>query len=233
MKSTKMITAILACTQTALLANGLLVDSQNKMRNAKQLFTTILRNKNTSLVDYRKATDSIASILACEAMDHIALKKVTAQTQLAPFVGLEFDTNVVLVPILRSGLCLLPTFLRYFETARVDFVGLARDEQTAQAHWYYKNFGTLTGNEYIIILDPMLATGGTAVEVLRKLKTSGANMDKIIFVSVVCAPDGIEKIKTEFPNVKIITVSVDTHLNDKKFIVPGLGDFGDRYFGTE
>jgi len=128
---------------------------------------------------------------------------------------------------------LLPTFLRYFEDATVGFVGLARDEETAQAHWYYKKLPAFSGQEYIVILEPMLATGGTALEVLRELQKSGADMNKIIFVSVVCAPEGIKKVNSEFPDVKIITVGIDSHLNDKKFIVPGLGDFGDRYFGTE
>ena len=138
-----------------------------------------------------------------------------------------------MLPVIRSGLSLLPTFLKYYQNAKVGFVGLARDEETAQAHWYYKKLPALSGKEYIIILEPMLATGGTALLVLEELKNSGADMNKIIFVSVVCAPEGIEKINAEFPSVKIITVGVDSHLNDKKFIVPGLGDFGDRYFGTE
>jgi len=203
------------------------------MRTTKQVFTTILRNKETTMVDYRKATDAVASILACEAMEYIDHQSITIQTPLAPISGLQQKHSVVLLPVLRSGLTLLPAFLKYFENARVGFVGLARDEETAQAHWYYEKFPALTGDEYVIILEPMLATGGTGIEVLTKLEKQGIKQERIIFVSVVSAPEGLEKIYARFPNVKIITVSVDSHLNERKFIVPGLGDFGDRYFGTE
>jgi len=232
MKTAKTLAAIFLCGQTAL-ASNLLVESQNTLKPAKQLFTTILRNKNTTLSDYRKATDVVASALALETMNHMQFKNITIETQLAPIAGIQAESPVVLLPVIRSGLSLLPTFLNYFQNASVGFVGLARDEETAQAHWYYKKIPALSGHEYIVILEPMLATGGTALEVLRELQKTGADMNKIIFVSVVCAPEGVEKINEAFPGVKIITVGVDSHLNDKKFIVPGLGDFGDRYFGTE
>ena len=232
MKARKVIAAIFLCTQTAF-GNNLLIESQNTTKNGKHLFTTILRNKNTKITDYRRATEKVASILACEAMNYIQFKNITIETQLAPIDGIVEKSPVILLPVIRSGLSLLPTFLDYFENATVGFVGLARDEETAQAHWYYKKLPELTGQEYIIILEPMLATGGTALEVLQELKKSGANMKKVIFISIVCAPEGVEKINTEFPDVTIITVGVDSHLNDEKFIVPGLGDFGDRYFGTE
>jgi len=225
--------AVSLLLSSPLFARDWLVESQNTMRNAKQVFATILRNKDTSLIDYRKATDLVASVLACEAYSYIQLQETTIDTPLAPIAGVQQTANVILLPVIRSGLTLLPTFLRYFETARVGFVGLARDEETAIAHWYYEKLPKITGDEYIIILEPMLATGGTGLEVLETLKKHGAALDKIIFVSVVCAPEGLEAIEAEFPQVRVITVGVDSHLNDTKFIVPGLGDFGDRYFGTE
>lgn len=233
MKGSPMIAAVFLCAQISLVANNYLQKSCTTLKNSKQVFSTILRNKNTTLIEYRRATKKVASALALESMNHIEFQEIMIETPLAPIAGIEEKFSVVLLPIIRSGLCLLPTFLDYFENAKVGFVGLARDEETAQAHWYYKKLPQLNGQEYIIILEPMLATGGTATQVLQELKKSGADMNKIIFVSVVCAPGGIEKINSEFPEVKIITVAVDTHLNDKKFIVPGLGDFGDRYFATE
>ena len=207
--------------------------SCNTMRTAKQIFTTILRNKDTSLVDYRKATDHVASILAYEAMGHIEMQATQIQTQLAPFQGTKLTRSVMIIPVLRSGLTLLPAFLRAFQNARVGFVGLQRDEETAKASWYYKKVPQPKQGEYIIIVEPMLATGGTGLEVLRELTKLGVAQNHIIFASVVCAPEGLEVIKSEFPDVTIITVDVDKELNDKKFIVPGLGDFGDRYFDTE
>ncbi|MFC1845529.1 uracil phosphoribosyltransferase [Candidatus Dependentiae bacterium] len=203
------------------------------MEHAKQIFMTILRDKKTSRPKFRQASNRLANILAHEAAAHLSVKKTSIETPIDSATGITFANPIVLVPILRSGITLLHAFLHYFENATVGVVGLKRDEETAQAHWYYENLPPLTGKEQIIILDPMIATGGTGVETLRKLKEHGITQDRILFVSVVCAPEGLEAIRAEFPDIKIITVAIDDHLNAKKFIVPGLGDFGDRYFGTE
>ena len=203
------------------------------MKNAKQLFMTILRDKNTSSYGFRQAADRLSHILAHEAADYMTTKKIKLQTPIDSTVGIELAQPIVLIPILRSGITMLPVFLNYFPDATVGVVGLKRDEKTSVAHWYYENLPPLTGTEQIIILDPMIATGGTGIEILKKLKEHGVSQDQILFVSIVCAPEGLEAIRSEFPDIAIITVSVDDHLNDKKFIVPGLGDFGDRYFGTE
>ncbi len=205
---------------------------KNELNHAKKIITTILRDKTSSLEQFRKATDRVASILAHEVMNNMQIQEVTIETPLTSMPGAKFDRPVILVPVIRSGIPLLKTFLNQFEHARVGFVGLARDEETAQAHWYYEKIPQIKNDEYVIILEPMLATGGTALEVLRKLKSNGAQEKNIFFVSIVCAPEGIKAIKTEFPQIAIVTTAIDTHLNDKKFIVPGLGDFGDRYFGT-
>lgn len=203
------------------------------MNNVKQILMTTLRDKNTSRTLFRQTAHKLAHVLAHEAAEQIETKSVNIQTPIDSAPGKEFKTSIVLVPILRSGITLLPAFLKYFQHATVGVVGLKRDEETAQAHWYYENIPPLTGNEQIIILDPMIATGGTGVETLRKLKEYGVTQNRILFVSIVCAPEGIEAIRSEFPDITIITVAIDSHLNAQKFIVPGLGDFGDRYFGTE
>ena len=203
------------------------------MKIAKQLFMTQLRDKNTPRPMFRQVSHRLSALLAHEAIGHVKTKKTEVQTPIDFAVGLEKAQPIVLIPILRSGITMLPAFLHYFPTATVGVVGLKRDEKTAIAHWYYENIPPLTGTEKIIILDPMIATGGTGVEVLRKLKEYGSPQDHILFVSIICAPEGLKTIRAEFPDITIITVAIDDHLNAQKFIVPGLGDFGDRYFGTE
>ena len=201
------------------------------MKQAKQMFMSILRDKNTSRSEFRQAAEQLTHILAHEAAEFVNTKQVSIETPIGKTTGTVTANPIVLVPILRSGITLLPVFLDYFTDATVGVVGLKRDEKTAVAHWYYENLPPMNGNEQIIILDPMIATGGTGLETLRKLKERGITQDRILFVSIVCAPEGIDVIKSEFPNIKIIAVAIDEKLNDKKFIVPGLGDFGDRYFG--
>jgi len=203
------------------------------INNMKQLLMSQLRNKKISRSHFRYTADRLAHVLAHEAAQHLAMKKIQVQTPLDKTTGIQVANPIVLVPILRSGITLLPIFLQYFTDATVGVVGLRRDEKTAQAHWYYENFPPLNNTQQFIILDPMIATGGTGIETLKKLKQHGITQDKILFVSIVCAPEGLAAVRAEFPDITIITVAVDDHLNKEKFIIPGLGDFGDRYFGTE
>jgi len=161
------------------------------------------------------------------------MKKIQIQTPIDTATGIKLADPIVLVPILRSGITMLHAFTHYFPDASIGVVGLRRDEKTAIAHWYYENLPPLSKKEQVIILDPMIATGGTALETLKKLQEHGVPQEKILFVSMVCAPEGLEAIKAKFDQITIITAAVDDHLNAQKFIVPGLGDFGDRYFGTE
>lgn len=140
---------------------------------------------------------------------------------------------VTLIPILRSGLALLTAFLKAFPDATVGFVGMKRDEQTAMPMLYYKNIPVIQPNSQVIILDPMLATGGSATAVLKIITEMGVAQEQIIFVSIISAPEGIDKIKREFPEIKVIIGVQDQGLTKDKFIIPGLGDFGDRFFGTE
>ena len=199
----------------------------------KQLLMSQLRNKKTSRSHFRYTAQRIAHVLAHEAAQHLAVQEIQIQTPLDTTTGIQTADPIVLIPILRSGITLLPVFLQYFPDATVGVVGLQRDEKTAQAHWYYENLPPLNGTQQCIILDPMIATGGTGLETLNKLKQHGMTQDKMLFVSIVCAPEGLAVIRAEFPDITIITAAIDDHLNKEKFIVPGLGDFGDRYFGTE
>jgi uracil phosphoribosyltransferase len=203
----------------------------------KQTFLTILRDKNTSGNDFRIAAEKLGYILANEAADYLEKKELNVETQLGNAKGTKLKNDIILVPILRSGIALLNPFLKFFENLgieqRVGFVGLQRDEKTAIASLYYDKIPKINENSDVILLDPMIATGGSACDALKILVEKNIKEEKIIFAAVIAAEEGLKKVKTEFPKIKIIIPQVDKELNDKKFIVPGLGDFGDRYFGTE
>lgn len=202
------------------------------MNKAIDLYLTKLRDKNSGRAEFQHNAHMISNLLAQQALLHIKTKEVDITTPIAPTDGLERTQEVVLVPILRAGITMLPAFLQYFPGAAIAVVGLKRDEKTAIAHRYYQNFPPLNKNQQIIILDPMIATGGTGVATLELLKEKGIEQKQILFVSIVSAPEGLTAIKSKFPDITIITAATDEKLNDKKFIIPGLGDFGDRYFGT-
>ncbi|MCK4517408.1 uracil phosphoribosyltransferase [Candidatus Babeliales bacterium] len=198
----------------------------------KKELITILRNKKTTTDLFRQCSEQIGFILANEASSQLSPKSISVETPLTKTTGSTFSDNIVLVPILRSGIALLDPFLKFFPKANVGFVGLRRDEKTAIAQMYYYKVPPITPETEIIILDPMIATGGSGLEALRILKEAGASEDKIVFAAIIAAPEGIKKIQTAHLKIKIVVIQVDEKLNDQKFIVPGLGDFGDRYFGT-
>jgi len=198
----------------------------------KETLLTILRNEKTGIVEFRTTAEKLAYVLAAEVSNMLEKEKVVVTTPLEKTDGFKIKDDIILVPILRSALSLLPPFLKLFENAKVGFLGLKRDEKTAVANLYYKNIPPISSKDNIILLDPMIATGGSGSEAIKILKEDGASEDKIIFVAVICSQEGVDEIKIKYPKVRILNVHVDKILNDKKFIVPGLGDFGDRYFGT-
>jgi uracil phosphoribosyltransferase len=204
------------------------------MEHAKSILMTILRNKQTTIDQFRATAHQLALIMAQEATNFIPTSTHTITTPLnAPFTGACWTQPITLIPILRSGLALLPAFLQYFPHANIGVVGLKRDEATAIAHWYYKNIPSIPAKSTVIILDPMIATGGSALATLDMLANLKITQAQIIFVGIISAQDGITAIKNSYPDIKIITADCDQQLNQAKYIVPGLGDFGDRYFGTE
>ena len=193
---------------------------------------TILRDKNTDIALFRKTTEKITHLLAQEAIKIVKEKDIVVVTPLEKTQGGKMDQAVVLIPILRSGSAFLPIFMYYFENAPIGFIGLKRDEKTAVAEHYYSNLPKIKTADLVIILDPMIATGGSAIYALKMLKKQKVNEKNILFISLIAAPEGLSAIKKEFPNVRIITHKIDKGLNKNKYILPGLGDFGDRYFGT-
>lgn len=191
---------------------------------------TILRNRDTKTEEFRRHADVVSKILLIEATGKMLLKDKAIETPLSPFLGKELKDDVVVVPVLRAGLAMLFALQEMLPAASVGFIGLERDEKTAIAREYYKKIPVILSTNIVIVVDPMLATGGSMDDTIKAVKEKGAK--RIIGVSIVSAPEGIERLTRNHPDVPIVTAALDKHLNDKAYIVPGLGDFGDRYFGT-
>ena len=204
------------------------------MKKALHYFMTLLRDKKTDRATFRATSKEIAQLLALKTMESLTYEKITITTPLdAQTTGYVFTKRIVLIPILRSGIALIESFFVLFPHADVGFMGLKRDEKTAIAHRYYENIPPIGSDDIVIILDPMIATGGSACDLLHFLREKNIEQKQIFFANIICAPEGVATIKKEFPNITLISLVTDEHLNDQKFIVPGIGDFGDRYFGTE
>ena len=191
---------------------------------------TRLRDQRTQPQEFRRLLGEIAALMLYEATRSFAVKKVYVQTPLARTNGLQLEREVVLVPVLRAGLGMLDSILQLIPHARVGFIGLKREEKTLRAMFYHKSLPENLGKFETVLIDPMLATGGSAVAALALLAEQGAR--HIRLVNLVAAPEGIEAVQKKYPRVPIFTAAVDHKLNEKGFIVPGLGDAGDRLFGT-
>ncbi len=191
---------------------------------------TILRDKKTESETFRAALQRISNILAVEISKEFKLKTVEVTTPLEKTEGSKLANDVILVPVLRAGLGMVNGFLQIIPEAKVGHIGLQRDEETLKPVEYYYKVPHNLDSANVIILDPMLATGGSASEAVNYLKKRGAK--NLFFASVVCAPAGVKKLGKEHPEIKIFTAAFDRELNDKGYILPGLGDAGDRTFGT-
>ncbi len=189
-----------------------------------------LRDQRTEPDSFRRMAVRISVLLATEALRMLPVRPDTVRTPLADAHGVRVATNVVVVPVLRAGLGMLDAVLELVPGARVGHIGLQRDETTAIASRYYTKLPPGLADSHVLLIDPMLATGGSAVEALDLLKQAGAR--RIQILCIVAAPEGIDLVARHHPDVDIFTPVVDERLNDKKYIVPGLGDFGDRLYGT-
>ena len=190
----------------------------------------IIRDVDTGHKRFRELATEITKFVCYEALKHVRTKEVTVETPVAPASCRKIDTDLVVVPILRAGVGMLEGILELVPTARVGFVGLYRDEETKQPVTYYERFPPQIRGGTCIVIDPMLATGGSTVAALDLLKSSGA--EDIVVVCIVTCPEGIEFVESAHPNVRIYAAAIDEKLDEKKYIVPGLGDAGDRLFGT-
>jgi uracil phosphoribosyltransferase len=191
---------------------------------------TVLRDKTTPNHLFRIHMNRISEIMAIELLKASPLDSFNIETPLESTTGYRLKERYVLVPVLRAGLGLLEGFLKYLPDATVSHIGVFRDEQTHQPKFYYSNIPSQLEQANCIILDPMLATGGSAAFVANCLKEKGAK--NLTLVSVVSAPEGIALMNTQHPDIAIYTGTIDRQLNQTKYILPGLGDAGDRLFGT-
>jgi uracil phosphoribosyltransferase len=190
----------------------------------------IIRDVETGHKRFRELATEITEFLCYEALKNIAVKEVLVQTPVAEAKCKKIDTDLVVIPILRAGVGMLEGILELVPTARVGFIGLYRDEETKQPVSYYHRLPTQTDGGTCIIIDPMLATGGSTIAAIDMLKENGAG--KIVVICIVTCPEGLELVADAHPDVPVYTAAIDDHLNEKKYIVPGLGDAGDRLFGT-
>jgi len=188
-----------------------------------------LRDVATPPEEFRVLARKIITLLIYEATADLPIRNVTVQTPLAETSGVEISREVVAIPVLRAGLGILGPALELVPRVSVGYIGLERDEQTAVAHIYYKKLPKMEG-KVPLLLDPMLATGGSASQALDLIKEAGGVNPRMI--CIVAAPEGVKVLEERHPEVHIYTAALDDGLNDKSFIVPGLGDFGDRLFGT-
>jgi uracil phosphoribosyltransferase len=189
-----------------------------------------LRDVRTGVADFRRNARLLTQLLCFEATRDLALRPDAVETPLETAPVQRLADRVVLVPVLRSGLAMLETVGSLFPDARVGFVGLERDERTAVARGYYQKLPRDLAGSQVMILEPMLATGGSALATLEI--AFGAGAEHVRLVSVVAAPEGVQALRERYPQTAIYTAVLDRALNERKFILPGLGDFGDRYFGT-
>jgi len=190
----------------------------------------ILRDKRTAPDEFRRVATRISVLLAAEALRGVPMAAMSVDTPLGPADARRMASEVVVVPVLRAGLGMLDAVLELVPSARVGYIGLQRDERTAVASQYYSKLPDHLDRAYVLMIDPMLATGGSASAALDLLRRAGAHRVRI--VCIVAAPEGVAVVERDHPDVDIYTPVVDSHLNAQKYIVPGLGDFGDRLYGT-
>lgn len=194
---------------------------------------TALRDVATDTPSFRRLVDDLVTLLAYEATRDVPVETVAVKTPIATATGVRLTSPPPLVvPILRAGVGMLDGLTRLLPDAEVGFAGLVRDEQTAQASWYAERLPDNAAHRGVFVLDPMLATGGTLVAVVTALLGRGA--DTVTCVCLLAAPEGIARVQAEFPDdrVSLVVAAVDERLDERSYIVPGLGDAGDRLFGS-
>ncbi len=188
-----------------------------------------LRDVNTDPASFRTYARTLTTMLVLAATEPIALESKSVQTPLETTEGSFLGQAVAVVPVLRAGLSMLEPVVELFPDVAVGYIGLERSHETAIAHSYYCKLPRLDGR-FTICCDPMLATGGSASQAISLLKSHGAK--QVTMVSMIASPQGVARVETDHPDVPIFTAALDRGLNERKYIVPGLGDFGDRLYGT-
>ena len=193
---------------------------------------TLLRKEDTSTNEFRKLVEEIAMLMGYEALSDLETQDITVKTPIEESVQPVISgKKLAVVPILRAGLGMVNGILALVPSARVGHIGLYRDPKTHEPHEYYCKLPDPIDQRQIVVVDPMLATGGSSVAAIQMLKDKGVK--HIRFVCIIAAPEGVERMKKEHPDVDLYIGSLDEKLNDHGYIVPGLGDAGDRIFGTK
>jgi uracil phosphoribosyltransferase len=192
---------------------------------------TILRDRSTGHKEFRELVEEIAMLMAFEATSDLPTRTVEVATPLATAMGVTIaGQEVAVVPILRAGLAMEAGILHLMPTARVGHIGIYRDPATLDPHTYYCKLPPDLADRQVLVVDPMLATGGSAVDAINLLKERGARVIRLMIL--IAAPEGIRRVQDAHPDVAIYTAAVDERLNDHGYILPGLGDAGDRLYGT-
>ncbi len=192
---------------------------------------TVLRNKTTKPQDFRAAMDNVTQHLFIEASQSLPLSEIKVETPLATTTGETIASQVVLVPILRAGQGMVDPILRQVPNALVGYLGMYRDEESFSPVSYYFKLPEIENRAHIFVIDPMLATGGSSSLALTHVKKK-TNSEHITFLCIIAAPEGVQRLNKEHPDVHIYTTTLDERLNEHAFIVPGLGDAGDRQYNT-
>ncbi|WP_230056719.1 uracil phosphoribosyltransferase [Campylobacter suis] len=191
---------------------------------------SILRDKNTQSFQFRMVVDEISHLMIFEATRKLALRDVSVQTPVAKTTAKKLATKIMICPILRAALGMLDSVFTIIPDAAVGFLGFQRNEATAQAEFFYAKLPPDASSRTAIIIDPMFATGGTAIDAVKFLKEKGVK--EIKFISIIAAPEGLKRFSEIYPDVDVYTAAIDERLDEKNYIVPGLGDAGDRVFNT-
>ncbi len=192
---------------------------------------SIMREEQTSTYIFKQNLDEIAKLMAYEVSKNFPIKERPIKTPICETTGYELDQKIVLVPILRAGIGLVDGFRDIIPTAKIGHIGMYRDHVTLEPHEYYARFPKNMEEAIVIVTDPMLATGGSASAAITNIKKRGAK--KILLVCLVGVPEGVARIEKDHPDVDITLAALDERLNENGYIVPGLGDAGDRLFGTD
>lgn len=193
---------------------------------------SILRDKNTGTKEFREIVGELSEFLCYEALKDAELEEFEIETPLVKMKTKKLNENkYAFIPILRAGMGMIDGVLNVIPNAKIGHIGLYRDETTLEPHKYYYKVPKDIANREVIVVDPMLATGGSACDAIQMIKADGVK--KIKFLCMIAAPEGIKRLQTEHPDVQIYVASLDEKLNDKGYILPGLGDAGDRIFGTK
>jgi uracil phosphoribosyltransferase len=189
---------------------------------------TRIRDRRTQPQEFRRALSELASLMLYEATRSFEVESIKVQTPLAWADGLRLKREVVLVPILRAGLGMLDSILQLLPSARVGFIGIKREEKTLEAVSYHKSLPPDLSEFEVVLIDPMLATGGSTLAALDLIRERSGR--RVRMINLIAAPEGIRRVKKRYPDVPIFTAAIDRKLNAKAYIVPGLGDAGDRLF---